>query len=57
MPAPKCFVSERSCTGRHRFKAFDTEENMLGMAQNESLKGNAKWVYTVQTRAWSPIAC
>jgi len=28
---------------------------MLGMEQNESFKGNVKWVYTVQRRAWSGI--
>jgi len=30
---------------------------MLGMKQNESFKGNAKWVYRVHRRAWSGIIC
>jgi len=42
---------------RHRFKPFRKEENMLGMEQNESFKGNEKWVFTVQRRSleWSHV--
>jgi len=39
------------CAGRHRFDTFKKEENILGMEQNESLKGIAKWVYMVQRGA------
>ena len=28
---------------------------MLELEENESFKGNAKWVYTVQRHAWSGI--
>jgi hypothetical protein len=55
--APKSLVSERLCAGMHRFNAFEKEENMLGMEQNQSLKGIAKWVYTVQRHTWSAITC
>jgi hypothetical protein len=57
-PAFKSLVSERSysmCTGSHRFKGFWKEENMLGMEQNKSFKGNVKWGYMVQRGAWGGI--
>jgi hypothetical protein len=41
--------------GCHRYKAFRKKNNMLEMEQNESFKGNAKWVYTVQRRALNKI--
>jgi hypothetical protein len=38
-----------------QIQSIQEGENTLGMEQNESLKGNAKWVYRVQRRACSGI--
>jgi hypothetical protein len=38
-----------------QIQSIQEGENMLGMEQNESFKGNAKRVFTVQRRAWSGI--
>jgi len=49
-PEPKGLVSDR-------WHSVCWEPQIQSIEQNESFKRNAKWVYTVQRRAWSGMIC